>query len=288
MDININALYNILKQNQGDVNEEVGIKKKEVLEESDDEDTKDLKKITALVCKASGQERRWTKRDINKVMCYNCKNESHFAKDCKKEKVKDYNYFNTKMLLAKKDSDDQVLLVEEQAWMEMSSDSEEELSANMVFKAKMEKMIYDLEESSSSDKNTIAEVSYYSSDSKVNLNLMNLHIIMINCPGFPLDSRLGMFKAYDGDLVLGSMTIKKVYYVKCLGHNLFSVGQFCDMGLEVTFRKSTCFVRTKEGVDFLTGNHSLNLYTISLNDVASKSSVCVLADASSSQSWLWR
>nr|GEU37123.1 integrase, catalytic region, zinc finger, CCHC-type, peptidase aspartic, catalytic [Tanacetum cinerariifolium] len=42
-----------------------------------------------------------------------------------------------------------------------------------------------------------------------------------------------------GDVVFGSMTIKKVYYVEGLGHNLFSVGQFCDKDLEVAFRKST-------------------------------------------------
>nr|GEW83716.1 integrase, catalytic region, zinc finger, CCHC-type, peptidase aspartic, catalytic [Tanacetum cinerariifolium] len=42
-----------------------------------------------------------------------------------------------------------------------------------------------------------------------------------------------------GDVVIGSMTIKKVSYVEGLGHNLFSVGQFCVKGLEVTFRKST-------------------------------------------------
>nr|GEV72189.1 integrase, catalytic region, zinc finger, CCHC-type, peptidase aspartic, catalytic [Tanacetum cinerariifolium] len=38
-----------------------------------------------------------------------------------------------------------------------------------------------------------------------------------------------------GDMDIGSMTIKKVYYVEGLGHNLFSVGQFCDKGLEVAF-----------------------------------------------------
>nr|GEZ35635.1 integrase, catalytic region, zinc finger, CCHC-type, peptidase aspartic, catalytic [Tanacetum cinerariifolium] len=54
------------------------------------------------------------------------------------------------------------------------------------------------------------------------------------------------------ELVIGSMMIKKVYYVEGLGHNLFSVGQFCGKGLEVTFRKSTCFVRNKDGVDLLT------------------------------------
>nr|GEY70707.1 integrase, catalytic region, zinc finger, CCHC-type, peptidase aspartic, catalytic [Tanacetum cinerariifolium] len=36
-----------------------------------------------------------------------------------------------------------------------------------------------------------------------------------------------------GDVVIGSMSIKKVYYVEGLGHNLFSVGQFCDKGLGI-------------------------------------------------------
>nr|GEW98388.1 integrase, catalytic region, zinc finger, CCHC-type, peptidase aspartic, catalytic [Tanacetum cinerariifolium] len=90
-----------------------------------------------------------------------------------------------------------------------------------------------------------------------------------------------------GDVVIGSMTIKKVYYVEGLEHNLFSIGQFCDKGIEVAFRKSTCFVRNEDGVHFLTGDHSSNLYTIALNEVASNSSTCLLAKASSSQSWLW-
>nr|GEW40645.1 integrase, catalytic region, zinc finger, CCHC-type, peptidase aspartic, catalytic [Tanacetum cinerariifolium] len=84
------------------------------------------------------------------------------------------------------------------------------------------------------------------------------------------------------DVVIGSMTIKKVYYVEGLGHNLFSFGQFCDKGLEVAFRKSTCFVRNEDGVDLLTGDRSLNLYTIALNEVASNSSTCLVAKASSS------
>nr|GFA76377.1 retrovirus-related Pol polyprotein from transposon TNT 1-94 [Tanacetum cinerariifolium] len=89
------------------------------------------------------------------------------------------------------------------------------------------------------------------------------------------------------DVVIGSMTIKKVYYVEGLRHNLFSVGQFCDKGLEVAFRKSTCFVQSEDGVDLLTGDRSSNLYTIAINEVASNSSTCLLAKASFSQSWLW-
>nr|GEV21755.1 retrovirus-related Pol polyprotein from transposon TNT 1-94 [Tanacetum cinerariifolium] len=79
------------------------------------------------------------KRDMSKVKCYNCKKEGHFSKDCKKANVKDYNYYKTKMLLAKKDSDEQVLLAEDQAWMESSSDSDQEINANMVFMAQIEK-----------------------------------------------------------------------------------------------------------------------------------------------------
>nr|GEX04337.1 hypothetical protein [Tanacetum cinerariifolium] len=90
-----------------------------------------------------------------------------------------------------------------------------------------------------------------------------------------------------GDVVIGSMTIKKVYYVEGLGHNLFSVGQFCKKGLEVAFRKSTCFVRNEDGVDLLTGDRSSNLYTIALNEVVLNSSTCLLEKASSLQSWLW-
>nr|GFB57850.1 hypothetical protein [Tanacetum cinerariifolium] len=56
------------------------------------------------------------------------------------------------------------------------------------------------------------------------------------------------------DVVIGSMTIKKVYYVEGLGHNLFSVGQFCDDGLEVAFQKSTCFVRLSH-LNFATINN---------------------------------
>nr|GEZ54000.1 hypothetical protein [Tanacetum cinerariifolium] len=69
-------------------------------------------------------------------------------KDCKKAKVKDYEYYKTKMLLAKKDKDEQVLLAEDQAWMESSSDLDQEINANMVFMAQIKKVLSDSEASS--------------------------------------------------------------------------------------------------------------------------------------------
>ncbi|GJS60674.1 retrovirus-related pol polyprotein from transposon TNT 1-94 [Tanacetum coccineum] len=71
------------------------------------------------------------------------------------------------------------------------------------------------------------------------------------------------FSGY-GDYVIGDSVISRVYYVEGLGHNLFSVGQFCDSDLEVAFKKHTCFVRDLYGVYLINGSR-----------------------ASKNKSWLW-
>ncbi|GJR06191.1 retrovirus-related pol polyprotein from transposon TNT 1-94 [Tanacetum coccineum] len=58
-----------------------------------------------------------------------------------------------------------------------------------------------------------------------------------------------------GDLKWGNILITRVYFVK--------------------------------GVDLLKGNHSTNLYTINLHDIASASPICLMARATSTKSWLW-
>ncbi|GJZ61799.1 retrovirus-related pol polyprotein from transposon TNT 1-94 [Tanacetum coccineum] len=72
---------------------------------------------------------------------------------------------------------------------------------------------------------------------------------------------------------IGNVMISRVYYVEGLGHNLFSVGQFCDSNLEVAFRQHTCFIRNLEGVDLLTGSRGNNLYTLSLGDMMASSPI---------------
>nr|GEZ18729.1 retrovirus-related Pol polyprotein from transposon TNT 1-94 [Tanacetum cinerariifolium] len=81
-----------------------------------------------------------------------------------------------------------------------------------------------------------------------------------------------------------------VYYVECLNHNLFSVGQFCDADLEVAFRIT---VRTHKGTEFL--NKTLNAFfkkegiehqtstaqTPKQNSVVERRNLCA-------NSWLWR
>nr|GEY10308.1 ribonuclease H-like domain-containing protein [Tanacetum cinerariifolium] len=208
MDINIDALYNILKQNQGDVNDALGYKKKEVVVHSDplalvaeksnvskrkekvvssdsegsgSDDFSELKKIIALLAKASNGRKFYSKptnnnlrtsstsqsankkqefvktddkkvekkanekkRDMSKVKCYNCKKEGHFAKRF----------------------DEQVLLAEDQAWMESSSDFDQEINANMIFMAQIKKVLSESDESSSSAEETNAEVAYYTFESE--------------------------------------------------------------------------------------------------------------------------
>ena len=90
-----------------------------------------------------------------------------------------------------------------------------------------------------------------------------------------------------GDYVFGNNVISRVYYVDGLGHNLFSVGQFCDSDLEVAYRKHTCFVRQLDGMDLLKGKRDTNLYTISIEDMMQSSPICLLSKASKFKSWLW-
>ncbi|GJY46095.1 retrovirus-related pol polyprotein from transposon TNT 1-94 [Tanacetum coccineum] len=90
-----------------------------------------------------------------------------------------------------------------------------------------------------------------------------------------------------GDLVQGTITIKRVYYVEGLNYNLFSVGQFCDADLEVAFRKSTCYIHDLKGNDLLTGSRGTDLYSITLQDSSTPNPICLMAKATSSQAWLW-
>nr|GEY70216.1 Gag-Pol polyprotein [Tanacetum cinerariifolium] len=90
-----------------------------------------------------------------------------------------------------------------------------------------------------------------------------------------------------GNYQIGNVTISRVYYVEGLGHNLFSVGQFCDSYLEVAFRQHTCFIRNLDGVDLLTCSRGNDLYTLSLQDMMASSPICLLSKVSKTKSLLW-
>nr|GEZ47329.1 retrovirus-related Pol polyprotein from transposon TNT 1-94 [Tanacetum cinerariifolium] len=84
-----------------------------------------------------------------------------------------------------------------------------------------------------------------------------------------------------GDMVQGTITIKRVYYVEGLNHKLFFVGQFCDADLEVDFRKSTCYICDLKRSDLLTGSRGTDLYSIALQDTSTPNPICLMAKATS-------
>nr|GEV96434.1 retrovirus-related Pol polyprotein from transposon TNT 1-94 [Tanacetum cinerariifolium] len=69
--------------------------------------------------------------------------------------------------------------------------------------------------------------------------------------------------------------------------NLLSIGQLCDLNLEVAFRQHTYYIRNLKGVDLLTGSRGNNPYTLSLGDMMASSPICLLSKASKTKSWLW-
>nr|GEW07419.1 integrase, catalytic region, zinc finger, CCHC-type, peptidase aspartic, catalytic [Tanacetum cinerariifolium] len=78
-----------------------------------------------------------------------------------------------------------------------------------------------------------------------------------------------------------------VYYMEGLGHNTFSVGQFCDSDLEVAFKKHSCYVQDTDGVELIKGSRGFNLYTISVKDMLKSSPILLLSKASKNKSWSW-
>nr|GFA95088.1 retrovirus-related Pol polyprotein from transposon TNT 1-94 [Tanacetum cinerariifolium] len=89
------------------------------------------------------------------------------------------------------------------------------------------------------------------------------------------------------DYKIGTVTISSVYFVDGLGDNLFFMGKFCDLDLEVAFRQHTYFIRNLDGVDLLTGFRGNNLYTLSLQEMMTSSPICLLSKALKTKSWLW-
>ncbi|GJS55525.1 integrase, catalytic region, zinc finger, CCHC-type containing protein [Tanacetum coccineum] len=119
-----------------------------------------------------------------------------------------------------------------------------------------------------------------SANNKEPSNLGDLKFLMFHLP-------ILMNAGYPNCSLIGNVTISRVYYVEGLGHNLFSVGQFCDSNFEVAFCQHTCYIRNLEGVDLLTGSRGNNLYTLSLEDMMTSSPICLLSKASKTKSWLW-
>ncbi|GJZ67917.1 retrovirus-related pol polyprotein from transposon TNT 1-94 [Tanacetum coccineum] len=104
----------------------------------------------------------------------------------------------------------------------------------------------------------------------------------------PLDLGMTTFGAIIGygDYIIGKSVISRVYYVEGLGHNLFSVRQFCDSDLEVAFRKHSCYVRDTNSVELIKGSRGSNSVHLSRLKYVESSPICMLSMPSKNKSWL--
>nr|GEW53807.1 integrase, catalytic region, zinc finger, CCHC-type, peptidase aspartic, catalytic [Tanacetum cinerariifolium] len=119
-------------------------------EGSDDKDISDLKKITALLEKAFNRKKYYAKPTNNNLRTSSASSsvnkKPEYVKSEEKKKNKKANEKKRTKL----------------RWSPVVM----EINANMVFMAKMEKVLSDSDESSSSADETVAEVAYYTSDSE--------------------------------------------------------------------------------------------------------------------------
>nr|GEV97508.1 integrase, catalytic region, zinc finger, CCHC-type, peptidase aspartic, catalytic [Tanacetum cinerariifolium] len=97
------------------------------------------------------------------------------------------------------------------------------------------------------------------------------------CLNLSVVRRLGLFQAYDREHQASHQLCVEVFG-NC---TLWERPNCCY------FRRNTCFIRDLDGVDLLKGNHSTNIYTINLYDMASASPICLMACATPTKSWLW-
>nr|GEY48978.1 hypothetical protein [Tanacetum cinerariifolium] len=192
MDINIDALYNILKQNQGDVNDALGYKKKAVVvtldllalvaektkvskrkekvvvsldsKASGADDFSELKKITALLAKAFNRRKFYSKPTNNNLRTSSTsqsanKKQEFVKSDDKKVEKKDDE---------KKRDMGKVKCYNCKKKGHFAKDYKQakEINVNMVFMDQIEKVLSKSDESSSSAEETIDEVAYYTSESE--------------------------------------------------------------------------------------------------------------------------
>nr|GFC12944.1 hypothetical protein [Tanacetum cinerariifolium] len=192
MDINIDALNNILKQNQGDVNDAMGSKKKTVVvtpdplalitnktkvsrskkkvvvsldsEGSEADDFSELKKITALLAKAFNRRKFYSKPTNNNLRT----SSSSQSANKKQEFVKTDNKRVEKKDDEKKRDMSKVKRYncKKEGYFTKDCKKAKEINANMVFMAQIEKVLSDSEAISSYADEKISEVSYYLSESK--------------------------------------------------------------------------------------------------------------------------
>ncbi|KAJ9541657.1 hypothetical protein OSB04_028163 [Centaurea solstitialis] len=89
----------------------------------------------------------------------------------------------------------------------------------------------------------------------------------------------GKIKGY-GMIVKGEVRMNQVSYVDGLKHNLITVSQLCDNGLDVMFKIKFCIMyKTNTMIEVMRANRRGNLYLIFFDTLKAKDEICLVSNS---------
>ena len=86
----------------------------------------------------------------------------------------------------------------------------------------------------------------------------------------------GKIKGY-GMIVKGEITVNQVSYVDGLKHNLISVSQLCDNGMDVMFKIKYCIMYKADTlIQVMRANRRGDLYLLCFDTLETKEEICLV------------
>ncbi|XP_045809814.1 uncharacterized protein LOC123904167 [Trifolium pratense] len=200
--------------------------------------------------------------DISKIQCYGCNQFGHYKNECPKQKNSPY-----KSMMATWDELDEVQEAEEEqeANVCLMTNANIEEECHLAMKKKPWYL-----DSGCSRHMTGDRQSFLSFDKK---------------EGGTVTFGNNEKASIKGKGTIGknnSAKIENVHYVEGLKHNLISISQLCDNGLEVIFRSHTCEIKQSDKTLFY-GSRIKNVYVIYLDELPTESCFVSLEK----DKWIW-
>nr|GEU52636.1 integrase, catalytic region, zinc finger, CCHC-type, peptidase aspartic, catalytic [Tanacetum cinerariifolium] len=209
----------------------------------------------------------------NQIRCYNCKGLGHLARNCTvTRRRRDDAYLQTQLLIAQTEEQSSTSGTQTDKALVYDSDGSAEVS-----------------EQKDTTKGTSTNTKFTNQSTERKPFLQSLrNTFVVRQPNEFQSERLNFSKARVLQKVDKTNDMSNPVTSKLVPTTKESkVRQFCDSNLEAAFRRNTCFIRNLKGDDLLKGNHTTNLYTINLHDMASASPICLMARTTSTKSCLW-